>query len=73
MQPASLQMQDVTFIFADSFGHEDYVIEAAKEYPDSPVQPCNRNQGSYRGSGQLSTMHSLLSMTDVILLVSQQV
>ena len=22
------------FIFADSFGHEDYVIEAAKEYPD---------------------------------------
>ena len=22
------------FIFADSFGHEDYMIEAAKEYPD---------------------------------------
>lgn len=22
------------FIFADSFGHEDYIIEAAKEYPD---------------------------------------
>ena len=22
------------FIFADSFGHEDYVIEAAKEYPE---------------------------------------
>ena len=23
-----------SFIFADSFGHEDYMIEAAKEYPD---------------------------------------
>ena len=23
-----------TFIFADSFGHEDYIIEAAKEYPE---------------------------------------
>ena len=22
------------FIFADSFGHEDYMIEAAKEYPE---------------------------------------
>ena len=22
------------YIFADSFGHEDYMIEAAKEYPD---------------------------------------
>ena len=22
------------FIFADSFGHEDYIIEAAKEYPN---------------------------------------
>ncbi|MBR1650045.1 MAG: BMP family ABC transporter substrate-binding protein [Lachnospiraceae bacterium] len=22
------------FVFADSFGHEDYIIEAAKEYPD---------------------------------------
>ena len=27
------------FIFADSFGHEDYMIEAAKEYPD--VQFCH--------------------------------
>ena len=27
------------FIFADSFGHEDYRIEAAKEYPD--VQFCH--------------------------------
>ena len=23
-----------SFIFADSFGHEDYIIQAAKEYPD---------------------------------------
>ena len=27
------------FIFADSFGHEDYMIEAAKEYPD--IQFCH--------------------------------
>ena len=27
------------FIFADSFGHEDYMIQAAKEYPD--VQFCH--------------------------------
>ena len=26
------------YIFADSFGHEDYIIEAAKEYPD--IQFC---------------------------------
>ena len=26
-------------VFADSFGHEDYMIEAAKEYPD--VQFCH--------------------------------
>lgn len=28
-----------TFVFADSFGHEDYLIEAAKAYPD--VQFCH--------------------------------
>lgn len=27
------------YVFADSFGHEDYLIEAAKEYPD--VQFCH--------------------------------
>ena len=26
--------QGCTIIFADSFGHEDYMIEAAKKYPD---------------------------------------
>lgn len=26
--------QGCSFIFADSFGHEDYMIEAAKKYPD---------------------------------------
>lgn len=31
--------QGCTFIFADSFGHEDYMIEAAKKYPD--VQFCH--------------------------------
>ena len=31
--------QGCTFIFADSFGHEDYMIEAAKKYPN--VQFCH--------------------------------
>ena len=31
--------QGCTFIFADSFGHEDYMIQAAKEYPN--VQFCH--------------------------------
>ncbi len=31
--------QGCTFIFANSFGHEDYLIEAAKEYPE--VQFCH--------------------------------
>ncbi len=31
--------QGCTLIFADSFGHEDYMIEAAKAYPD--VQFCH--------------------------------
>ena len=29
-----ISIQNGDFIFADSFGHEDYVIEAAKEYPE---------------------------------------
>ena len=38
---ASCELADAgcNFIFADSFGHEDYMIEAAKEYPD--VQFCH--------------------------------
>ena len=33
---AACELADMgcNFIFADSFGHEDYIIEAAKEYPD---------------------------------------
>jgi len=31
---AELADEGCGFIFADSFGHEDYIIEAAKEYPD---------------------------------------
>ena len=31
--------QGCTFVFADSFGHEDYMIQAAKEYKD--VQFCH--------------------------------
>ncbi len=35
-QQAAEELADAgcDFIFADSFGHEDYMIEAAKEYPD---------------------------------------
>ena len=36
---ADLADQGCNFVFADSFGHEDYMIEAAKEYPD--VQFCH--------------------------------
>ena len=61
------------FIFADSFGHEDYMIEAAKEYPGSTVQPRNRNQEHIQRIWTTSTMHSLPSMMDVTWQVSLQV
>ena len=60
------------FIFADSFGHEDYVIEAAKEYliSSSAMQQVPR---LIQRIWTTITMHLHLSMTDVILQVSQQV
>ena len=36
---ADLVDQDCTIIFANSFGHEDFMIQAAKEFPD--VQFCH--------------------------------
>ena len=43
------------FIFADSFGHEDYMIEAAKEYPD--VQFCHAT-GTKAHTEQLDNFHN---------------
>ena len=43
------------FIFADSFGHEDYMIEAAKEYPD--VQFCHAT-GTKAHTEQLDNIHN---------------
>ena len=44
-----------TIIFADSFGHEDYIIEAAKEYPD--VQFCHAT-GTKAHTEGLSNYHN---------------
>ena len=38
-EAAALADSGCSIIFADSFGHEDYMIQAAKEFPD--VQFCN--------------------------------
>ena len=43
------------FIFADSFGHEDYMIEAAKEYPE--VQFCHAT-GTKAHTEQLDNFHN---------------
>ena len=43
------------FIFADSFGHEDYMIEAAKEYPE--VQFCHAT-GTKAHTEQLENFHN---------------
>ena len=43
------------FIFADSFGHEDYMIEAAKEYPD--VQFCHAT-GTKAHTENLANFHN---------------
>ena len=42
-------------IFADSFGHEDYMIEAAKEFPE--VQFCH-STGTKAHTEQLSNYHN---------------
>ena len=47
--------QGCGYIFADSFGHEDYMIEAAKEYPD--VQFCHAT-GTQAHTEQLPNFHN---------------
>lgn len=43
------------FIFADSFGHEDYMIEAAKEFPD--VEFCHAT-GTKAHTSELDNFHN---------------
>lgn len=43
------------FVFADSFGHEDYMIEAAKDYPD--VEFCHAT-GTKAHTENLSNYHN---------------
>ena len=47
--------QGCTFIFADSFGHEDYMIEAAKKYPN--VQFCHAT-GTKAHTENLTNYHN---------------
>lgn len=50
--------QGCNIIFANSFGHEDYMIRAAKEYPD--VQFCHATGYQAKSSG-LSNMHNFFT------------
>ena len=52
---ADLADQGCQIIFANSFGHETYILEAAGEYPD--VQFCHATGYQAAGSG-LSNMHN---------------
>ncbi len=47
--------QGCTIIFADSFGHEDYLIEAAKDHPE--VQFCHAT-GTKAHTANLSNFHN---------------
>lgn len=47
--------QGCSIIFADSFGHEDYMIEAAKAYPD--VQFCHAT-GTKAHTAELKNYHN---------------
>lgn len=44
------------FIFADSFGHEDYMIEAAKEYPE--IQFCHATGTKAHTESNLTNFHN---------------
>lgn len=50
-----LAEQGCNIIFANSFGHEDYMIQAAEEYPD--IQFCHAT-GFKAASSKLSNMHN---------------
>ena len=52
---AELAEQGCNIIFADSFGHESYIIEAAKEFPD--VQFCH-STGTLAHTEKLSNYHN---------------
>ncbi|WP_294407160.1 BMP family ABC transporter substrate-binding protein [uncultured Clostridium sp.] len=52
---ADLAEQGCNIIFANSFGHEDYMIQAAKEYPD--IQFCHAT-GLKAASSGLANMHN---------------
>ena len=52
---ADLADQGCQIIFANSFGHESYMLEAAGEYPD--VQFCHAT-GTQAASSGLSNMHN---------------
>lgn len=53
-----LAEQGCNIIIANSFGHEDYVIQAAREYPD--VQFCHAT-GYQAASSELSNMHNFFA------------
>lgn len=53
-----LAEQGCNIIFANSFGHEDYMIQAAKEYPD--VQFCHAT-GYKAASSGLTNMHNFFT------------
>lgn len=50
-----LAEEGCNIIFANSFGHEDYMIQAAKEYPD--IQFCHAT-GYQAATSGLSNMHN---------------
>ena len=52
---AELAKEGCNIIFADSFGHESYIIEAAKEFPD--VQFCH-STGTLAHTENLSNYHN---------------
>ena len=55
---ADLADQGCQIIFANSFGHETYILEAAGEYPD--VQFCHAT-GTQAASSGLSNMHNFFT------------
>ena len=52
---ADLADQGCNIVFADSFGHEPFILQAAKEFPD--VQFCHAT-GTQAASSGLSNMHN---------------
>lgn len=52
---ADLASEGCNIIFSTSFGHEDFIIQAAKEYPD--IQFCHAT-GCKAASSGLSNMHN---------------